>query len=320
MFKTLAGIVLATVVNIAFAWQPTGPIKVVVGQAPGGGNELAIRGVGSIIEKTQPVSFIVEHHPGLDNVIAMNHFAGQKPDGQTILVTATETSFIAAPVAYRSNIKVDPNEYVPVTMLAQAPMAFVVPINSPIKNISELLAYLKNKPQKFNVGLSGSTNLLAYQYFVTKLKLDPVVVQPIRYNSPAAAVLGVANGDLDMAIVSISSTKALVGTKIRLLAHTGESAIADLPDVPLMKNYVPGLIIHASWSVFLPPKTPPAVVEWYTDQFRQALNTTQARAYFYTNWATINPKAIGPVGLSNSITGLRQQWSRSAEAVLRDQK
>jgi tripartite-type tricarboxylate transporter receptor subunit TctC len=319
MIKMFFGIALATVVNLAFAWQPTGPIKVIVGQAPGGGNELAMRGVGAIIEKTQPVNFLIENHPGLDNVVAMNHFAGQKPDGQTLLVTAIETSFVAAPVAYRSNIKVDPNEYVPVTMLAQAPMAFVVPINSPIKNIPDLLAHLKNKPQKFNVGLSGSTNLLAYQYFVTKLKLDPVAVQPIRYNSPSAAVLGVANSDLDMAIVSISSTKALAGTKVRLLAHTGELPIADLPDVPLMKNYVPGLIIHASWAVFLPPKTPPAVAEWYAVQFKQALNTTQARAYFYTNWATINPKAMGPAGLSNNITTLRQQWNKSAEAVLRDQ-
>jgi len=318
MFKIFCGIALATVVNFTFAWQPTGPIKVIVGQAPGGGNELAMRGVGAIIEKTQPVNFLIENYPGLDNVVAMNYFAGQKPDGQTLLVTTIETSFVAAPVAYRSNIKVDPTQYVPVTMLAQAPMAFIVPATSPIKNMPELLAYLKNKPQKFNVGLSGSTNLLAYQYFVSKLKLDPVAIQPIRYNSPVAAVLGVANGDLDMAIVSISSTKALAGTKIRLLAHTGELPIANLPNVPLMKNYVPGLIIHASWSVFLPPNTPPAVTKWYTVQFKQSLDTTQARAYFYTNWATINPKAIGPAGLSNNIAVVQQQWSKSAEAVLRD--
>jgi tripartite-type tricarboxylate transporter receptor subunit TctC len=321
MHKFLVGLVGCVLINVSWAWQPTNPVRVVVGQTPGGGNELALRGVAQIIEKTQPVNFIVQHYPGLDNVVAMNHFANQKPDGQTLLVTALETSFVAAPVAHKSQLLVDPMEYVPVTILAQAPMAFVVPINSPIKTMSDLVARLKKQDfKKFNVGLSGSTNVLTYHYFVKRLGINPDLIQPVNYNSPTATVTDVAGGNLDLAIVSISSTRALLGNKIRMLAHTGNTPIAALPDIDLAKNHVPGLVINVSWSVFLPPRTPPHVVAWYTTQFQQALNTSEARAFFYSNFATINPKAQSSSGLANAIADLRQNWNRTAEAVLVDKK
>lgn len=317
MNKVLAAIAGCLFLNMAWAWQPSNPIRVVVGQAPGGGNELALRGVAQIIEKNQPVNFIVQHYPGLDNVVAMNHFADQRPDGQTLLVTALETSFVAAPVAHKNQVRVDPMEYSPVVMLAQAPLAFVVPVNSPIKNMSDLVAKLKKRDfKKFNVGLSGSTNLLTYHYFVNRLDLDATMIQPVNYNSPAAAVTDVASGNLDLAIVSISSTRALLGNKIRMLAHTGNTSIAALPDVELARNHVPGLVIHVSWSVFLPPRTPPHIVSWYATQFQQALNTTEARAFFYSNFATINPQAQTPAGLTNTIVDLRRTWNRTAETVL----
>lgn len=321
MFKFLFCCLIAIASSESLAWQPTGPIKVIVGQGPGGGNELAMRGIAPIIERNNPgVSFIIESRPGLDNVIAMNYFAEQKADGQTILVTVTETSFISAPVVYKSQIRVSPNEYVPVTMIARSPMAFIVPINSPIKTVPDLVAYLKDKTHKFNVGLSGSTNLLAYSYFINKLKLDPVRIQAINYNSPLAAALGVASKDLDMAIVSISSPKALIGTKVRLLAYTGNHAIPGLEEFPLMKQYVPGLSINASWSVFLPPGTPPDITAWYNEQFKQALTTTEARGYFYSNWASIDSNAVGSQGLVNNITLLKQQWSNIADQVLIEKK
>lgn len=317
MNKFLVAVLGCLFFNIAWAWQPANPVRVIVGQAPGGGNELALRGVAQIIEKNHPVNFVVQHHPGLDNVVAMNHFTDQRPDGQTLLVTALETSFVAAPVAHKSHVRVDPMEYSPVIMLAQAPLAFVVPINSPIKNMGDLVARLKKQEfKKFNVGLSGSTNSLTYHYFVNRLGLDPAMIQPVNYNSPAAAVTDVAGGNLDLAIVNVASTRALLGNKIRLLAHTGNAPIGALPDAELARNHVPGLVIHVSWSVFLPPRTPHHVVSWYADQFRKALNTTEARAFFYSNFATINPQAQSPAGLTTAIADLRSVWMRTAESVL----
>ena len=307
--------------SLIYAWQPTGPIKVVVGQAPGGGNELAIRGIIPIIERNNPgASFVVETHPGLDSVVAMNHFANQKPDGQTLLVTVAETSFIASPIAYKSQIQVDPNNYVPITTLAQGPLAFIVPIDSSIKDVPALIAKLRDKNNKFNIGISGSTNLLAYSYFIKNLNLESDRVQAINYNSPTAATLGVASKDLDLAIVSIASAKSLIGTKVKLLAYTSDRPIPGLEQYSLMRQYVPGLIINTSWSVFLPPGTSIDIVAWYTEQFKKSLATAEAREYFHSNWSAIDNNDVGPQGLTNHIKLLKQQWINTANMILTEKK
>ena len=88
--------------------------------------------------------------------------------------------------------------------------------------------------------------------------------------------------------------------------------------MPLIKNYVPGLILNVSWSVFLPPNTPPEIAKWHTEQIRRALNTTQARAYFYTNFASINTPATNPAGLIHAIADLQKTWNKVAETMLKE--
>ena len=71
-----------------------------------------------------------------------------------------------------------------------------------------------------------------------------------------AATTAVAAGDLDAAIVSIATPKPFIdGGRVRMLAHTGDRVIAGLESVPQAQNSVPGLIMHVTWTAFLPPGT-----------------------------------------------------------------
>ena len=306
----------------AKAWVPANPIKVIVGQSIGGGNEYALRGIAPTIEKANSnITFVVDHHPGADNVVALNFFAKQKPDGQTILVVNQETGFVAAPVAYRNQLQVDPMDFTFVTTIARAPMAFIVPENSPIKTVPQLIAFLQDKNNKFNIGISGSVNLLTYHYFINKIGVDRQRVQSIPYQSPMAASIDVAGGKLDMAIVPISIPRSLIeAKKIRLLGHTGSVPVRGIETVPLMKTYVPGLEINASWSVFLPPNTTPEITKWYVDQFQQATAKSDPKEYFRAGWAVIDPTAQGPAGLAASIYRLKKNWYRLAEETLKEEK
>lgn len=317
MFKILLSCLIAIISSSVLAWQPSGPIRVIVGQGPGGGHEMAMRGVVPVLEKNNPgVTFVFENRPGMDSVIAMNYFAEQKPDGQTIFVTAPETSIINAPITYKSQLRTDPNKYVPVTMLGQGPLAFIVPIDSPINTVAELIKYLKSNPNKFNVGLSGGTNLLVYSYFVKKLKLENKKIQVVNYNSPTAAAVNVASKDLDMAVVNLGSVKSLVGTKIKILAHTANAPVQGLEEVPLMKQYVPRLVCNISWSVFLPPNTPSDVQAWYEEKLKQSLGSAEVKGYFYNNWSHPNTSATGSRALTNYIRELKTQWLPLANQVL----
>jgi len=293
------------------AWEPNfNFIKVIVGQSPGGGNEFAFRGIQKQLEKRNPKNkFLIEHHPGSDNVVAMNHFAKLKPNGEYILVVVQASGFVAAPVAYQSELKIDPMKYTFVTPIARSPMAFIVSTDSKIKTVPELIFHLKNKKNKFNIGSSGNINLLTYHYFLKELGVSTEQAQVVQYQSPTEASVAVASKEIDMAIVPLAVPKSLIEAgKILLLAHTGSSKIKGLENIELIKDHVNGLEIEATWSVFLPPNTPTEIVDWYVKEFAASINDDDAKKYFETNWSQVSSKTIGPAGLRTEISELRKRW------------
>ena len=319
MLKYLISFWIVACMSLAQAWHPPAVVKVIVGQSPGGGNEFAFRGISPILEKNYPdTKFIFEYVRGLDNVIAMNHFAEQRSDGSSILVVVQATGFVAAPVAYASKLKVDPMNYTSVTSLAKSPMAFVVSKNSKFNSVPQLIEYIKNK-NKLNIGVSGSINLLVYGYLLDQLGASTSQVQAIRYNSPTDASLAAATDIIDVAIVPLSVPKPLIDSgRLRLLSHTGSSVIPGLDSVAMMKNYIPGLVLDANWSVFLPPNTADEIADWYQSAFLQAISVESARQYYNNNWATIDKSSQGKKNLDESIKLLRQQWIPTANKVIKE--
>ena len=83
MKKLLA--ILALVPVLAFAWEPGKPITVLVGNAPGAGNEIAFRKLAEIVQKSNPkFVYVVQCMPGADSVVANNKFLTEPTDGYTI--------------------------------------------------------------------------------------------------------------------------------------------------------------------------------------------------------------------------------------------
>ena len=320
--KYFLSLVITLFATATWAWSPPSTVKVIVGQSPGGGNEFAFRGIQPILEKNAPpVNFVFEHRPGMDNVIAMNHFSSQPADGSAILVVVQATGFVTAPVAYKSFLKTDPMSYSFVTTLARAPMAFVVRDTSEFKTVPQLLAHLKKSGAKFNIGISGGINLLAYSYLVDQLGVSQDAVQKINFKSPTEASVAVAGGQVDMAIVPMSVPKPLIDAgKVRILAHTGSAPVPGLESVALMRDHMPKFVLESAWSVFLPPGTPKHITDWYVRMTLQALRDPAARQYYATNWATIDSATLGPDGLANSISALRGNWLPIAQRVLKEEK
>lgn len=305
----------------ALVWEPPSTIKVVVGQSPGGGPEFAFRGVTPMLEKNNPKTrFIIEHRPGMDNVVAMNHFAAQKPDGTSVLVLVQVSGMVVAPIAFKNYVKTDPMTYKFVTTIAKSPMAFIVHPNSEFKNIRTLMDQARDPKNQINVGLSGSINQLAYSFFVERSAASVDVVKPIRFSSALEASIAVASGSVDVAIVPLGVAKALIdANKVKLLAHAGSSHIPGV-QTALMKDHIPDFVLESAYSVFLPPGTPDVIVDWYSQQIIQALAEPSTKIYFSNSWATIDQSALGPQGLANSIDQARKTWLPIANRVLEIQK
>jgi hypothetical protein len=91
---------LISVSALAQAWEPTKPVNVVIGFAPGSGNELSFRGISSLIEKANPkINFIVENRPGGDGTIGMNHFVKLPNDGYHIYIASHQGIWVTSEFA-----------------------------------------------------------------------------------------------------------------------------------------------------------------------------------------------------------------------------
>ena len=321
--KKLLLVVLAWVIaGTAMAWEPVGTVRVIVGYGPGSLSEHVARQIILAIEKNNPkVSFAIENYPGNNGMTAMNYFAEQTPNGYALLSAAQEATFVAAPNAPSNRIKVDPMNYTMVSAIATQPTLFVVPANSKLNTMPELVAHLKNSNNKFNIGLSGSTKLLIYGYLVDSLKLSPDQVQMISYRSPADVAMGVARGELDMALLEYGVVGAMIGSRVKIIGYTGNKKIPSFENISLVKDSIPGLTMGITYSLFLPPGTPVEIANWYARQIQLALKTPDLKKFIESSpGMTVSVEAQDPENYLNSTMAMKKSWDRIAKKVLQEAK
>lgn len=309
MKKILAALVLLTS-TMAMAWQPTKPINVYIGFAPGSGNELSFRGVSSILERqNKDVSFVIRHQPGADGVIAMNEFITKPNDGYHLYVPSHQGIWVTAEYFNKQAVRYTLNDFEYVVSIAKSPLAIVVHGDSDIKTIPDFLKAIQSPVKPLNIAAGSGAHKLAYNYMSDKLKLDETKVQLIGYKGPAQAATAVAAKEVDYGILPVAVAQTLAQSgKIRILAICGEKKLAQIPDVPLMNQYVPGMNVYAAWGLILPKDTAKDIVDWYVNNFSNVIASKEAQQFFDNNLMFSDAKELTPAGFKNSMMQLRKQW------------
>lgn len=300
---------LLLVPALVFAWEPNKPITVTVGFAPGSGNEVSFRGVSSIIEKqNKNVNFVIVNRPGADGVLAMNDFIKQPNDGYHIYVPSHQGIWVTAEYFNRGLVKYTLDDFEYVVSIAKSPLAVIVPIDSGITTVPTLINQLKNTTRPISVAAGSGAHKLAYNYMADRLKLNNDLIKTIAYKGPAPALVAVASKEVDFGIVPVAIAKTLDGTKVRILAICGEKRLAQMPNTPLMNEYVPGMNVYAGWSIILPKDTNKEIVDWYVSNFSQAINSLEAQQFFDANLMFSDNRLTNPKGTKEDMMKLRKQW------------
>ena len=148
----------------------------------------------------------------------------------------------------------------PLSLVLLAPNMVIVPANSPLKNINDLIAKAKAQPGKLNFasGGSGTVQRLAAELLRQQLKLDMVHVP---YKSGGPAIADVIGGQVDFMFSTMAASYPLVsGGKLRALAISSPDRAKRLPDVPTVaETVIPGYEVYEWNGVFLPAGTPAAI-------------------------------------------------------------
>lgn len=241
---------------------PNKPVRIVVPYSAGGGVDNITRVVAAQLGTKLRQSVIVDNRPGANANIGADFVAKAPADGYTLLMGAT---FLAFNRATMKTIPYDAStDLIPVARTGKAPFVLVVPASSPFKNVAELVAYMKANPDKASYGAVGAgspTNLI----FPKNTGTHPV---QILYKGGATALPDLIAGRLTYMIQTTSEVLPHIGTeKLRALAVTGSVRFKHLPDVPTMKEAgVSGLESTGWWGLFVPARTPAAVVNRLSEE------------------------------------------------------
>jgi tripartite-type tricarboxylate transporter receptor subunit TctC len=264
----LGGLAVASAA-MAQDW-PTKPIHVVVPFSPGGAVDGVARIFAAKFQESMKVSVIVDNKPGAGGNLGADYVAKQAPDGYTILLNTNGQAI--SPATYK-HLSWDPfRDFIPVTELIGTSMIFVASPKLPVKTLPEFIALAKSKPGVFNYASTGVGNALHLTMELIKLRTG-MDIQMVPFRGDAEIVSALIGGDVQVALIPISSGKGQVESgSVRALAVTSPERLAGLEQVPTVAEQgLPGFSAGGWQSLFLPARTPRAIVDRFQQEGRKAL-------------------------------------------------
>lgn len=307
--KKLLVTILSFFALSAYAWEPSKPIQVSIGFAPGSGNELSFRGISSIVEKNNSkVNFVIENRPGADGVVAMNDFIKKPNDGHHIYIPSHQGIWVTAEYFQKDAVKYSLNDFEYVLTIAKSPLALIAYTGSEVSTVPEFLNKLQTTQKPITIAAGSGAHRLAFTYLTTKVSINTDLVKTVSYKGPNQAGQDVAGGHVEFGIipVAVASSFARAG-KIKILSILSEMPIKGV-DAPLMNKWVPGMNVYAAWGIILPKNTSTEIINWYTDTFSKAIRSNEAKIFFENNFMFIDEKELTPSGFRKGMENLRAQW------------
>jgi tripartite-type tricarboxylate transporter receptor subunit TctC len=274
----LAAVLLPLQGIAATAPYPAKPVRFIVPFPAGSGTDTAARAVGRwMAAKTgQPV--VVDNRPGASGFIAAQMAAAAEPDGHTVLLT-TNTTHAANPAMFKK-LPYDPvKDFEPVSTLGSSGLLFLVPAESPHRDIRGLLAHLRagGKPMSFAYGNSSSR--IAGELLKTATGADLLGVP---YKGTPQALTDLMGGQIDFMFCDVGPALPLV-TSGQLRALASSSADRELlpSDVPTLQESGLTDFEMTAWSAaFVPAKTPKETIAKLNELLRAALADPAVRQEF----------------------------------------
>src|ERR1700754_937838 len=242
---------------------PSRTIRIVVGFAAGGGNDVIARIYAQKLSEDLGQPVIVENKPGAGAIVATEYVSKAAPDGYTLLIGATGMAInqsLYAKLPYDSV-----RDFVAISELASFPLLLVVNSSSPIKSVAEFVAYAKANADKMNYATSSATFQLVTELFKQKTGAP---MQAIPYKSANEMVLAVVSGQVAATIADAGpvSPQVKAGT-VRALAVAAPTRVDDFPDVPTMREAGADVDAIIWTGIFTPKGTPPEIVKKLEGEF-----------------------------------------------------
>ncbi|MDR6537841.1 Bug family tripartite tricarboxylate transporter substrate binding protein [Variovorax soli] len=257
LLRRLAGILTlaALTTSGALAQAPEGPLRIVVGYAPGGATDRVARIVGDKLQAKLGVPVVVDNKPGAGGRLAAQQVKAT-PAGQNVLMLANPAVMVVAPLVFKDNGYDPERDFVPVSHVNDYEFALSVSTAVPVRELSHLLAWMRANPDKANVGVPATGSLPHFFGLMVGEKAR-VQTQVIGYRGSGPLLTDLIGGQVPIAVDTLDVViPQHQSGKVRILAMSGAKRSAFAPEVPTFKEA--GLdLVALGWNAFFAPASMP---------------------------------------------------------------
>src|SRR5215510_4618993 len=263
----------------ARAEYPERQITMIVCFPAGGGTDIAARLINTQLGEALGKPVIIENRGGAGGNIGIAAAARAAGDGHTLLICSS--AYVVNPSLYAQAAYNPFKDFVPVIVIGASPNAFVVPAQSDIKSLPDLIARAKANPGKLNWTSpgAGTTPYLAGE--VLKLRTG-VNMLHIPFPGAGPATTAVLAGQVDLYTANIGSLMALIDAgKVRPIAVTSRERWPDLPNVPSLEELgIKDAVSDTFQGIYAPAGTPQLVIDRLAKELALILNRPDIREKF----------------------------------------
>jgi len=255
---------------------PTRPVRLIVGLAAGGGQDIVARLIGQWLSERLGRQFITENRPGASGNLALEAVAGAPPDGYTLALLGVNNAINAS--LYNKLGFEFLRDIAPVAGIMRVPLVMVVNPSFPATTVPQFIAYAKANPGKINMGSGGVGTSIHVCGELFKM-MTGVDMLHVPYRGGALALKDLIGGQLQVMFDTMPESIELIraGT-LRPLAVTTVARAPVLPDVPRVGDFVPGYEASAWYGFGAPRDMAAEIVDTLNREINAGLADPKIRA------------------------------------------
>jgi tripartite-type tricarboxylate transporter receptor subunit TctC len=290
---------------------PSRPVRWVVPFPPGGPAEILARLFGQFMSERLGQPFVIENRPGAGGNIGTEAVVHSPPDGYTILLVTTANA-INASLYERLNYNFI-RDIAPVAALIRVPAVLEINPMVPVDSVPAFIAYGKANPGRLNMASAGSGTIQHVAGEMFKM-MTGVSLQHVPYRGQAPALTDLIGGQVQVMFDSLpASIEHIRAGKVRALAVTTAARSDVLPQLPSVRDFVPGFEASAWYGVAMPANTPQINIDKINKEINAAFADPRIKSQLLDLGGTI--LAGSAADFAKLIADETEKWSKVIRAA-----
>ena len=309
----IATLVACTPTTYAHAQTyPAKPLRMVVPFAPGGGTDVIARYLAAGMTESLNRQVVVDNRGGANGIIGTEIVARAPADGYTLLFVSSPHSVNASlyPKLPYDTLR----DFAPISMVALSPYVLVVHPSLPARNVKELIALAKAKPDQITYGSggSGSSAHLTAELFN---QMAGIKLREIPYKGAGPALQAVLSGESSLVFGNALTVKPHIESgRVRALGIASAKRSPSAPQLPTIAEAgVPGFRADAVLGLLGPARTPRAIIDRLNAEVHKVMQAPAAVEAM--NRVGVDIELSTPEEFGRVIASEMERWGKVVRAL-----